>query len=115
MKIRSDKFMVDYDVEHQSLNLQGSMRLHNMQEEYKSLVSLLEEVVSREPSYITLHIEELNFLNSLGISLLSKFVIHVRNSKSIGLNIVGSSTIPWQGRSIKNLQRLMPNLKLEWI
>ena len=26
----------------------------------------------------------------------------------------GSKAIPWQGKSLKNLQRLMPSLTLEW-
>jgi hypothetical protein len=29
------------------------------------------------------------------------------------LIVLGSSLVPWQGKSLKNLQRLMPALQLE--
>lgn len=31
------------------------------------------------------------------------------------MTIIGSDKIPWQAKSLKNLQRLMPSLKLELI
>ena len=56
----------------------------------------------------------LEFLNSSGISILSKFVISVRKKKNISITVKGSNSIPCQGKYLKNLQRLMPNLKLEF-
>jgi Uncharacterized conserved protein len=40
-------------------------------------------------------------------------VIKVRQQKNIQIAVKGSKTIPWQGKSLKNLQRLMPSLQLE--
>jgi len=38
----------------------------------------------------------------------------VRQQKDIQIAIKGSKQIPWQRKSLKNLQRLMPSLQLEF-
>jgi hypothetical protein len=45
--------------------------------------------------------------------MLSKFVINVRKKGSSALTVKGSESYPWQNKSLKNLQRLMPNLELD--
>jgi hypothetical protein len=59
-------------------------------------------------------LSELEFLNSSGIAMLSKFVIEARNRKTVTLTILGAQAIPWQGKSLVNLQRLMPAMQLDW-
>lgn len=59
--------------------------------------------------------EKLGFLNSSGISMLSKFVIGLRKQKGTLLIVLGSNDQPWQGKSLQNLVRLLPGLKLEVI
>lgn len=46
--------------------------------------------------------------------MLSRFVIMMRQWPQISLVILGSQDIIWQGRSLKNLQRLMPTMQVEW-
>lgn len=46
--------------------------------------------------------------------MLSKFVINIRKKNSTKIIVQGSAAIPWQGKSLKNLQRLMPSLILEF-
>ncbi|EDZ94935.1 MAG: hypothetical protein ABWU14_02690 [Limnospira maxima] len=77
------------------------------------MVKLLNDVLDIEPSPITLNLRELQFLNSSGINMLSKFVIKVRQKKNMNLVLLASSKIPWLGTSLKNLQRLMPSLEWE--
>jgi hypothetical protein len=113
MEIKTDDYRIGYDRDTATVNCQGSLRLPGM-EEYKPIVDFLEEVADTEPTKITLNLTELEFLNSSGISMLSKFVINVRHKKNVELVVQGSTQIPWQGKSLKNLQRLMPSLLLEW-
>lgn len=82
-------------------------------EEYAPIVDLLNEVTESSPNMITLDLRKLEFLNSSGINIISKFVIKVRQLKNIQITIQGSKQIPWQGKSLKNLQRLMPSMHLE--
>ncbi len=112
MEVKGENYSVTYDNETITVNFQGSLRLGGM-EEYAPIVKLLNQVVDMEPEIITLDLKTLKFLNSSGISMLSKFVISVRKKKNISITVKGSKAIPWQGKSLKNLQRLMPSLKLE--
>jgi hypothetical protein len=112
MEIKTDNYNVIYDKASQSIIFDGSLRL-NGAEEYTSISELLEGVVKEEPEKIILNLRELVFLNSSGISILSKFVINVRKQKNIQMVVLGTTKNPWQGKSLKNLQRLMPYLKLE--
>jgi hypothetical protein len=112
MEIKTESYNVIYDKASQSIVFEGSLRL-NGSEEYTSISELLNKVVKEEPEKIILNLRELVFLNSSGISILSKFVINVRKQKNIQMVILGATKNPWQGKSLKNLQRLMPYLKLE--
>jgi hypothetical protein len=61
---------------------------------------------------IVLDLRELEFLNSSGITMLSRFVIQARDRTGIDLQVVASEAVPWHARSLKNLQRLMPSLSI---
>jgi hypothetical protein len=114
MEIKAEDYTVSYDTATATVSCQGSLRLSGM-EEYAPIVQLLNDVADLEPLTITLNLQKLEFLNSSGISMLSKFVLKVRQKKNIQMLVQGSKGIPWQGKSLKNLQRLMPSLELELI
>jgi hypothetical protein len=112
MEISTKDYSILYDSVTETVICCGSFRLSQM-EEYAPIVQLLNDVTDREPKTITLDLRKLEFLNSSGINILSKFVIKVRQQKNIQIAVKGSKQIPWQGKSLKNLQRLMPSLSLE--
>jgi hypothetical protein len=113
MEVKGENYQVWYDVSAATVNFSGTLRL-NGTEDYSPILSLLEEVAESDPPRITLNLRHLDFLNSSGITMLSKFVIGMRK-KAIHMMILGSNTIPWQGKSLKNLQRLMPGLTLKLV
>ena len=112
MEIKTQDYTIEYNEATTTVNCKGSFRLSGM-EEYAPIVDLLDSVADAEPPTITLNLRDLEFLNSSGISMLSKFVIKVRQKKNIQMVVQGSKDIPWQGKSLKNLQRLMPSLELQ--
>lgn len=112
MEIKTENYSVRYEEETATVILQGSLRLNGMQE-YAPIVQLLDDVVESGVSTITLNLQKLEFLNSSGINVLSKFAIKVRQKKNIKLIVKASKEIPWQSKSLKNLQRLLPTLSLE--
>ena len=112
MEIKTEDYSVFCDDLTDTITCQGSLRLSGM-EEYEPIVNLLNQLVDQEPLKITLNLQQLEFLNSSGINVLSKYVIRVRQKGTIKMVVQGSKTIPWQGKSLKNLQRLMPALQLE--
>lgn len=112
MEIKTEDYNIKYDQTSHNIIFDGSLRL-NGSEEYASISELLSSVAEREPEKIVLDLRELSFLNSSGISILSKFVINIRKRKNIQMVVMGAKKNPWQNKSLKNLQRLMPSLKLE--
>jgi hypothetical protein len=112
MEIKTEAYQVSYNTESQTVFFQGSLRL-NGTNEYSPISELLDEIIEADPQKLILNVQELNFLNSSGISMLSKFVINVRKRQNIQMSVIGVKEIPWQSKSLKNLQRLMPSLILD--
>lgn len=110
IKIKDDS--ICYDLVTTIESFQGSLGLIGIAE-YSPVMQLLNNVVDQELSTIVLKFRELEFLNSSGINIISRFAITVRRRGNIQMVVQGSKTISWQGKSLKNLQRLMPSLQLE--
>jgi hypothetical protein len=114
MEILGENYKVCYETTSATINFNGSLRLNGM-DEYAPILKLLNEAVDSNPPRLTLNLMHLEFLNSSGITMLSKFVIGMRSNKNIHMMILGASAIPWQSKLLKNLQKLMPNLNLKMV
>lgn len=114
MKIQTQDYQICYDPATATVSFVGSLRLSGPAE-YAPIVQLLGQVADSEPAKITLNLRQLEFLNSSGINMLSKFIIEQRKKARAQMAVQGSQRIAWQGKSLKNLQRLMPGLQLELV
>lgn len=110
-EVKGNDYQVQYDTASATVYFQGEIALGGPKD-YAPIVNLLNEVADLEPKTITLNVRELAFLNSSGISMLSKFVLGMRKKKGSQLVVLGSKKMPWQSKSLKNLERLLPGLKL---
>ena len=86
-EIKTEDYSVQYDPKSVTFKFQGELSLGG-QKEYGAIAKLLDDVANESPSKITLNLKELEFLNSSGISLLSKFVIGVPKKKTIQLSLL---------------------------
>ena len=111
MNISHDDYSVRYDEGDGLIQCEGSFRLRGS-EEYKPILDLLLSAANAAPEQLTLDLRELKFLNSSGINTLSKFIIQVRKHPATKVLVRGSTEHPWQGKSLKNFQRLLPSLEL---
>lgn len=111
-EIKTDDYKIWYDSENSIVFCSGYLRLDGT-EEYQPIMELLVNAIDDQPA-IVVNLKELEFLNSSGISMLSMFVIKVRQNGNIQLIFEGSEKILWQTKSLKNLQRLMPSIKLNF-
>lgn len=112
MEITHDDYYVRYDSDLATVTCQGSFRLRGS-EEYAPILQVLMDAADAKPATLTLDLRELRFLNSSGINILSKFVLQVRKHNASQVVIMGSSAFPWQQKSLRNFQRLLPGLQLE--
>ncbi|ACK67708.1 conserved hypothetical protein [Rippkaea orientalis PCC 8801] len=112
MEVQGENYQVTFDSDSATVTFAGSLRLGGM-EEYQPIVEVLNHVSEQDYEAVILDVKKLEFLNSSGISMLSKFVINVRKKNTTSILVKGAKEFAWQEKSLKNLQRLMPNLNLE--
>lgn len=112
LETKGDDYRVWHDLEANTTYMQGLLRLSG-KAEYQPIASLLQEALEQS-SQFTLDVRELEFLNSSGITMLTMFVVKARQKGNVALTVKGSEKILWQTKSLKNLQRLMPHLNLEF-
>ena len=113
MEIKTDDYRVWYEAATATVNFQGLLRESGIPD-YQPIEQLLDQAIAQEPPTLTMNLQELEFLNSSGMSVLSRFVIGVRKKRTIQLVVKGSKEIPWQGKLLGNWQRLMPALTPDW-
>ncbi|NJK99833.1 MAG: hypothetical protein HC838_01505 [Spirulinaceae cyanobacterium RM2_2_10] len=109
-KIETEDYKAYFDPEASQVVLAGFLRLSGI-DAYQPIMDLLLAAAEQTES-CTVDLHELEFLNSSGISMLSMFVVRIRDSVTTKLSFVGSKKVLWQVRSLKNLKRLMPNLEI---
>ena len=109
--IHGESFEIRREEDNSTVVLKGALRLSGT-EDYAPILDLLKETLINRSTPIVLDLRELDFLNSSGITMLSRFVIEARDCAGINLEILASEAVPWHIRSLKNLQRLMPSLTI---
>ncbi len=112
MQIVGDSYCVKYVPEADTIYLSGSLRLPNI-EAYQPILDILLSAIAADPPLLTIDMQQLEFLNSSGLSMLLMFVVKVRDKGHTSMVIKGSQGILWQTKSLKNLRRLMPDMVLE--
>lgn len=110
MEITTKDFSVSYNPETATVYCSGSLRLDGL-EAYRPVLDVFNSATEDTVS-LAIDLSQLEFLNSSGISMLSMFVVGLRDRGDIQLVLKGSSKILWQTRSLKNLQRLMPSIEV---
>lgn len=109
--ISGENYALEWDPETRCAALKGILRLNGL-EEYAPISRFLLDAVPE--GAMTLDLRGLEFLNSSGIATLSKFVIEIRNRKTVDLTVLGAKAVAWQGKSLVNLGKLMPALRMEF-
>lgn len=110
--IETEDYRVYYQADRSTVFFEGFLRLDGI-EAYQPVMDLLMVAIEGDQCILDLH--QLEFLNSSGISMLSMFVVKVRDRGTTRLSFRGSEAILWQTRSLKNLKRLMPDLTIEML
>jgi hypothetical protein len=113
MEVKGTNYHVTYQPATATISFQGILRLRGLNE-YDPIVQLLDDVIDTQPAKINLDLRSLQFLNSSGINILFKFVIKIREQGQSKLVVIGSKQVPWQEKSLQNLQRLMSGVQLTW-
>src|SRR3712207_3951482 len=98
MQIKTNDYSISYDPDAKTIACQGTLRLIGM-EEYAPIVELFDRAIAQSPEKIIVNLQDLQFLNSSGINVISKFVLKVRQQGNMEIAIQGAKNIPWQTKS----------------
>jgi hypothetical protein len=109
--IHGESFDIQVEEGNSTVLFKGALRLCGT-EDYAPILDMLKETLASPAMPIVLDLRELDFLNSSGITMLSRFVMEARDRPGIDVQVLASEAVPWHARSLKNLQRLMPGLSI---
>lgn len=103
----------DYTVwtEGATIHYEGTLRLSGT-DAYQPILDVMQGILAEKPQKLVLDLTQLEFLNSSGINLLAKFTIELRKQPEVGMQVLGSTRIPWQSKSLPNLQKLHKGVEL---
>ena len=110
--ITGESYQIRLEEDNSTVFFKGALRLSGT-EDYAPILEMLKETLIHPVAPIVLDLRELDFLNSSGITMFSRFVIEARDHTGINLQFLASESIHWHARSLKNLQRLMPSLIIQ--
>jgi hypothetical protein len=111
-EIRQEKYHIIYDETQATVSLEGALLL-NGATAYEPILALLTQAAeAQEHASLTIDISGLNFLNSSGINMMTRFIMYLTEVKELQLDLSlrGQKEILWQERLAINLRRLMPEL-----
>ena len=109
--INGESFEVRLEENSSTVFFKGALRLSGM-EDYAPILEMLKGTLINPATPIVVDFRELDFLNSSGITMFSRFVIEARDRAGVNVHFLASEASPWHARSLKNLQRLMPSLEI---
>ena len=110
--INGDSYEIRLEEDKATISFKGALRLSGT-DDYGPILEMLKGTLMNPAMPIVLDFRELDFLNSSGITMFSRFVIEARDRSGVNLHFLASEAIPWHARSLKNLQRLMPTLEIQ--
>lgn len=110
--IKGESFEIHLDDDNSTVVFRGALRLSGV-EDYAPILELVKSTLAGPAKPIVIDVRELDFLNSSGITMFSRFVIEARDHVGINVRFLASESIHWHARSLKNLQRLMPALIIQ--
>lgn len=111
--VTGDDYSVEFDAAKSTVSFIGTVRLPSGPE-FDPIVNILQLAHSQcSGGMLRLDVRKLQFLNSSGINVISKFVIVARKADLVKLVAIGSRDVHWHQKSLQNLQRLWAGVAIE--
>ena len=112
-EIVESNYSISYDADTTTIRCNGYFRLRGA-EEYAPMMGLLNRIADLGLPELNMDVSGLEFLNSSGINTLSKFVLRLRKGGPVKLTIQASEEYPWQKKSLRNFQKLLPGTDIRY-
>lgn len=109
MEIKTEDYTIQTSIGSKSV-IEGIMRLTSPAA-YEKDFEHIQQGIQNSPQY-TVDISKVNFMNSSGITALSRLVLLARNTNK-ALTLVIDEGIPWQKKTIGSLKKLYEKLEIQ--
>jgi len=114
-EIKGQEYVIEYNDSSHVISFRGTIRLQTT-DDYAPITNLLQEAHhAAGTGKITLDFRQLEFLNSSGINAICKFVIASRKADKVSIVVIGNQEIYWQQKSLSNLSKLWPKVRVDVI
>ena len=95
------------------VNIKGSMRLPSPLS-YENLFEPIKNHIENATDQYVINIENLDYLNSSGLTALARILILGRSLKK-PIKILANNNIPWQKKSLLSLEKLWDKIEVKFI
>ncbi len=106
----SEEYSLNVDKSNNTATLSGVMRLASPIA-YKPVLQPIQDAIDASPPQLRIDLSGLVFLNSSGVTALSRLIMSARQN-NVGLVCVVDDAVPWQRKTLSSFQRLYPRLEL---
>lgn len=106
----SDEFTLTISDDRSAATVAGVFRLASPSA-YVPVMKPLVDCIEAKPRAFRLDLAGVSFMNSSGVTALSRLVMSARQH-DVALVCVVDDAVPWQGKTLSSLQRLYPKLEL---
>ena len=107
----SEEYAISIGEARTSAHIEGILRLATPIA-YQSVLQPIQACIEAKPASFKLDMAGVSFMNSSGITALSRLVMAARQ-QDVPLICVVDDAVPWQRKTLSSLQRLYPKLQLE--
>ena len=109
MRIQTDDYTIECEAARSTMS--GVLGLHSPKA-YEDVFECVAAGLRASTDAYVLDIAAVKFMNSSGITALSRLVLQARTQK-VPLRIVGSEQVAWQKMTLSSLRRLYDGLVIE--
>lgn len=106
----SDEYTITLDQASHSATLSGVLRLSSPVA-YRPVMQPIQDAIEAGPPSYRVDLRGLSFMNSSGVTALSRLVMAARQH-DVPLVCVVNDAVPWQRKTLSSLARLYPKIEL---
>ena len=106
----SDEYTITLDGQRNAATLSGVLRLSSPVA-YRPVMQPIQDAIEAGPPSYRIDLGGVTFMNSSGITALSRLVMAARQH-DVPLVCVVNDGVPWQRKTLSSLARLYPKLEL---
>jgi SAM-dependent methyltransferase len=110
MSITGERYTISFDALDQQVNFDGVLRSVN-QADLDAIKDYLIETHDRLDGSMRLNFRKLRYINSAGFRTIVEFLQHAKQSRRLGIKLIGSKVITWEVKTLPVLPAIWDGIE----